>query len=777
MSTESTRKKHFSVWGRSRNRSENKGKTQDTNIQDVSEEVSELYVEKLFDQLIPYLNQKHKYLPEKQLYYPIVRDNIATGIRATGSMVKYWENAAKNHHDFSNTFFKTVIPHIPHTEIYQMRKFMSIIRHLNQARMEATLTYCKNVLMQVVKPAKKLMGDISQSLAANDKDMASLIEAYERKEKNIKQSVRELQTAEKNLDSSLIALNEHKKHVSKHFNVNVGSAANEIYRGFLKKKGSGKSGGMFGRRNWKERLFVLLAPEEGKSYATLNYYGKDAGMVPKGSVIIDGSTIVNLVDDKKYTNAFNIMTEGFHFDGSSSTHYFSDDDNDNIHTGEHSSNLAHLSNYLHRKPKSKKTSLMLQAATAEDLVMWTKCIERTVALVAGKHIVSQKLTVSPNEFREVQQDATNGTSQNHYFARDAKGIELEELMKKAKAQLIIQQQQLEYATQSLENHHAVHKEAVSRIIRKLLRVELYRGEQQRKLMKTFIVLESIFEEKTRPFIHAALESVHTVDAVEDIKFFVNNIVGSNGIDYTVSEPIGTLAPLHILSGNRPVISTDLMQELIDNKTISKDILKNTKDITKEYERGSIFDESTLFEKLDNTTDDQLYNLAAFENENSMVLQDEEPLTETTHLTSETLDQIDQATSNMVSPVQLKRSSSWGGTNLKFHQKKTNNRGSAMSEQGYQKRRITDEPKLATIKFEGGFSHSIDSWEAMMDQLDIEKNDFRSAMSKIISGPRTARNSLEVKLGGRNRKKSASKVSRRKSSLTPFAQALLGTSNK
>ena len=28
--------------------------------------------------------------------------------------------------------------------------------------------------------------------------------------------------------------------------------------------------------------------------------------------------------------------------------------------------------------------------------------------------------------------------------------------------------------------------------------------------------------------------------------------------------------------------------------------------------------------------------------------------------------------------------------------------------------------MATIKFEGGFSPYIDSWDAMMDQLDIEK---------------------------------------------------------
>ena len=109
----------------------------------------------------------------------------------------------------------------------------------------------------------------------------------------------------------------------------------------------------------------------------------------------------------------------------------------------------------------------------------------------------------------------------------------------------MQQQQLKYTTSSLEKHHEEHKQGVSRVIRKLLRVELYRGEEQRKLMKTFIILESIFDEKTRPFIQAALESVHTVDAVEDVKFFVNNIVGSNGIDDSVSKPIGTLAPLHI----------------------------------------------------------------------------------------------------------------------------------------------------------------------------------------------------------------------------------------
>ena len=808
------RNKNFSIWGRSRagtrqsrvslKSAKDSGLSTLRTESNLSEEVSVMYVENLFDQLIPHLIEKHRYLPEKQLHYPIVRDHVATGIQATASLIKYWENATKNHHNFSAAYMKSVIPHISHTEIYQMRKFNSIIRHLNQARMEATVTYCKNVLMQVVKPAKVLLRHISQSVAANDRDMAVLIESYEMKEKNVKHGIRDLRAAEKNLDSCLIAWNEHKKHISKHFNVNVGSAANEIYRGFLKKKGSGTGGGMFGgiggRRNWKERLFVLSAPESGKTYATLNYYTKDSSTVAKGSVIIDKSTIVNFVDDPKYSNAFSVMTEAFHHDGSH-THDDSDDDdnnnNNNPHGGE--SNLKQFSNYLHRKQKTKKTSLMLQAATPEDLDMWVKYIERTVTLFSGKSCDRLKskgkgffAPVSPRKLREVQDDATKDTSPNRNLARDARGIELEELANKAKNHLAMQQQQLKYTTSSLEKHHEEHKQGVSRVIRKLLRVELYRGEEQRKLMKTFIILESIFDEKTRPFIQAALESVHTVDAVEDVKFFVNNIVGSNGIDDSISKPIGTLAPLHILSGNRPVISTDLMQELIDSKTISADILKGVKDITKQNQRGSIFDESALFSGLDSVTDEEFYVPTDDDDRDSKIskLTDDLDGANTSTLTSEALDEFNkEMILSQQSVNKTKRSSSWGGrtgpNNLK-----TKPRTTAMSDELYIKKRQKD-PGVATIKFEGGFSPCIDSWDAMMDQLDIEKNDLRTTMSKMMGGGKAARNSLGssdidgnngnkygngTKIGRHSLEGSNKKVvkSRRKSSLTPFAQRLLGT---
>ena len=79
----------------------------------------------------------------------------------------------------------------------------------------------------------------------------------------------------------------------------------------------------------------------------------------------------------------------------------------------------------------------------------------------------------------------------------------------------------------------------------------------------------------------------------------------------------------------------------------------------------------------------------------------------------------------------------------------------------------------------------------MDQLDIEKNDLRTTMSKMMGGGKAARNSLgSSDIDGNNGNKygngtkiarhslegSNKKVvkSRRKSSLTPFAQRLLGT---
>ena len=299
-------------------------------------------------------------------------------------------------------------------------------------------------------------------------------------------------------------------------------------------------------------------------------------------MVIDESTIVNVVEDKKYSYAFNILTEGFHFEGES--------DNE---TNSHDTGLNSLSNYLNRKPRLKKTSLMLQAATEDDLAMWIKYIRKTVSLFTGRDVSPSTRSsgkglvapVSPTKLRAVQEDASTDTLINKNLARDAKGIELEQGAEKAKQQLAMYQQQLKWSTESLEGHDEIHKKSVSEIIRKLLRVEIYRGEEQRKLMKKFIVLESIFEEKTTPYIHAALQSVHIVDAVEDIKFFVNNIVGSNAVDNSVEKPIGSLAKPHILSGNRPVISTDLMQELIGNQSVGKSILKNVKDLTSEDSRG------------------------------------------------------------------------------------------------------------------------------------------------------------------------------------------------
>ena len=70
------RNKNFSIWGRSRagtrqslKSAKDSGLSTIRTESNLSEEVSVMYVENLFDQLIPYLIEKHRYLPEKQLHY------------------------------------------------------------------------------------------------------------------------------------------------------------------------------------------------------------------------------------------------------------------------------------------------------------------------------------------------------------------------------------------------------------------------------------------------------------------------------------------------------------------------------------------------------------------------------------------------------------------------------------------------------------------------------------------------------------------------------------
>ena len=83
--------------------------------------------------------------------------------------------------------------------------------------------------------------------------------------------------------------------------------------------------------------------------------------------------------------------------------------------------------------------------------------------------------------------------------------------------------------------------------------------------------------------------------------------------------------------------------------------------------------------------------------------------------------------------------------------------------------------LATVKFEGDCSPLLDSWDAMIDELEIEKQSLRSTkIGGNSKGRRTIgsfrRSSAKANDKGNSR---SSRKSRRKSSLTPFAQTLLG----
>jgi hypothetical protein len=119
----------------------------------------------------------------------------------------------------------------------------------------------------------------------------------------------------------------------------------------------------------------------------------------------------------------------------------------------------------------------------------------------------------------------------------------------------------------------------------------------------------------------------------------------------------------------------------------------------------------------------------------------------------------------------KRSSSWGGEGIRALP--IDGRSTSISSLPSRKSKRSG---LATIKYEGGSSPSIDSWDAMINELEMEKQGLRSMRLRASTNKGRVtvgsfrRRSVEKNDQGSSK---VSRKSRRKSSLTPFAQTLLG----
>ena len=94
----------------------------------------------------------------KTAHYQIVRDHVAVGMHAA-DLIKY--RLTTRNHGFSDAYTKNVIPRL--TKIFQMRKFMSIIRHLNQALVDATVILQERA-GRVVEQPKSCIGTCLKAL-------------------------------------------------------------------------------------------------------------------------------------------------------------------------------------------------------------------------------------------------------------------------------------------------------------------------------------------------------------------------------------------------------------------------------------------------------------------------------------------------------------------------------------------------------------------------------------------------------------------------------------
>ena len=545
----------------------NSGKMDATSMKrtpsNVTEVVKDDRIEDHLDVLVPPLLFKHPFLSSKDFYYPIVRKNVWAGIEATQDTLEYWQRTAKYTHTSAMQFMNSVNKSLSQNELNTMRTCMARLHEINTARVEITLNHCKEILARVVVPGKTLVKHIKQSVSANDEDVKRLLSVYDAKEKTVKRALDAHIASEKSVEQIETHIVDHRSKLLRQYagTVSQEGGCHTSFRGFLKKKGSG-SGVVLSRRNWKERLFVLdytTVKGTGRQYL-LKYFSADSNE-PQGSFLIDKTTVVSTEMNKdKYTNAFQITTETVYFDT------FHGDTSGTMTIKDRMKTTWKGTS----KPKQRST-LVLQAATDKDRQQWIQHLNAVVA--EGMEPMTSRPgtnTVRRNSWVPVTEQHTRSRIKSVDALRDTRAVELADMLEQEQSRSVKARQELDWATEALEAHSGEHRDAMGRVIRNLLRVEMYRNDQQKVLMQVFSEMESEFFLTVQPLLAQAKTCVTHINPQEDIEFLVRNFMGCHPTLSGNVNPLGQMEscvgrstasgvpPWDVITGNRPILSTEIV---------------------------------------------------------------------------------------------------------------------------------------------------------------------------------------------------------------------------
>ena len=230
------------------------------------------------------------HLSEDDFTIPIVAQNARYGESNLVEMIKFWKQStdASFHHAKTHVQNGAVVPI---STLLTSRDACVSLREHSEATARLHFQYAKRVKRFVCQMAEELLIELQTQRKNLELKFKNEQNELKQRRKALKAKKTMLKTAHKELKAANLAVLNHAKGLSKQMSKadTIGRGLEETLRGFLFKKGGGSTfGGKFGRRNWKERLFVLCKAKEGVSL--LHYFATPTDLKPKGTVCIDADT-------------------------------------------------------------------------------------------------------------------------------------------------------------------------------------------------------------------------------------------------------------------------------------------------------------------------------------------------------------------------------------------------------------------------------------------------------------------------------------------------------
>ncbi len=509
------------------------------------------------------LNLPH--LKEDDYSIPLVNTHARFGEISVQKLIDFWKKSSDAAFVYAKAGIVSAANYVA-PELLTAREANAAMKEHSEAVARLYFHYAKRVQRFVVQTGSDILNKAKKQRVKLEGKHKALRQQLRQKRKRLKAKQSQFKSVVKDLNSSEAAVEAHTRGLKNSLNISkdIDRGIVERFRGFLFKKGGGGRKFGMGRRNWKERLFILGDTDLKAGCAHLHYYRNPKDVNPRGTVLIDAKTTVKELELEGKHHAFQISSKALK-DGSRSQ----------VREGK-----------MHY-------ALLVQAPCAEDRIAWINTIRSTVKLIeqnqdtklANYKANLSRVTGSP-QLSQSNLDESNGSGasdteaklkrdsddvppglilssesgeavprlseqpsthrRNKSSMKDHKLVSLELRVKKNRENLHDARRAVLTSEEILEGERREYKEAISGLLSEYEAVECTRLQLTKALYLDAIEAEKELNVHRLKLLADLEKKIRAMDARSDLDYFVraNRVVGSRWSK---------------ISGNVPVISRGIAQ--------------------------------------------------------------------------------------------------------------------------------------------------------------------------------------------------------------------------